>query len=156
MTEQQVQQAIKPADVEAGDVMAFVYYATVKRSDNRGINLTVTDLDRGNDFTVNGHELVAAAFSADQYVEEKKITQSDLIDILMQSYHVPFTVCFDKDDGKERTLRGRLIRPDHRRGRSHVEDLDIKDSDKRGGRDRQVNHRGLKWMIVQGVKYTAK
>lgn len=144
-----------PAAIHKNDILAFIYFTKVTGVDNVGRHLRVNDLDRTNPFEVTGDGLVRAALSADYFAREEKVSQSELIDILMVSYNVPFTVCFEKDDQSERILRGRLTGVDHRRGRSYADDLDIVDNGK-GNRQRQINHRGLKYLIVRGVKYVAK
>ena len=58
-----------------------------------------------------------------------------------------------KQDGTERTLRGKLVKPEPLLGRSMVEDLD---SDDKKNRLRQVDHRTINWLVVDGVKYTVK
>jgi hypothetical protein len=70
----------------------------------------------------------------------------------MTAHNRPFTVCFDKDNGEERVLRGRLLEPDGRRGRSKVLDLD----QPIGRQMRLVDHRTLKWLTINGIKFTAK
>jgi len=73
-------------------------------------------------------------------------------EILVNAYHRPLTVCFVKNDGTERTLRGRLVKPEPLLGRSTVEDLDVTN----GNRLRLVDHRTIKWIVVDGTKYTVK
>lgn len=145
---------LDPSKVQKGDLMTFVYFAKVERVDDKGAELALTNLDTNDTFRVLGNDLVKLAFSADRYDHVEKVTPTELIDILMRSYNRPFTVSFDKEDGKTRILRGRLIEPDSRRGRSHVEDLDLPGPTEK--RMRQVNHRALHYIIVDGVKYEAK
>jgi len=114
--------------------------------------IIVTDIDKGNDFRIIGNELITQLLSADEFHTEEKVPLTRLAEILSTSFSTPFTVCFDKQDGEERILRGRLLSPEPLLGRSHVEDLDIKDKHKL----RLVDHRNLKWIVVNGVKYTRK
>lgn len=143
-----------PTKVKVGDLMAFMYYTTVKTVLNNGEALLVTDLDDENlrQISVQGKELVEKSFSADQYSEEVKENKTRVAEILVHSANRPLTVCFDKSDGEERTLRGRLVKPEPLLGRSMVEDLDVKGKN----RLRQVDHRTLKWLIVDNVKYIVK
>ena len=151
---------IDPAQVKKGHLMAFVYYAHVADVNalgyhvSNGVNLKVKGLDNNQgEFGVHGKELVQNAFSADVWAEEKSVNQTEMIEVLMRSYNRPFTVVFTKDDGvSERTLRGRLIEPDGLRGRSKVEDMD----EPEGKRFRLVDHRTLKSLVVDGVKYSIK
>lgn len=142
---------VKLADVKSNDLMAFVYYATVSKK--LGTNLEVKNVDDDINFSVQGKQLIERGFSADRFSEEVKISKTKAAEILVSSYNRPFTVCFDKQEGEERTLRGRLVHPEPLLGRSMVEDLDLP-KDKH--RLRQVDHRTIKYLIVDGVKYVVK
>lgn len=137
--------AIKP-----GDLMAFVYYCKVKKAE--GERLEVRNLDAEMDFEVKGAELIEKGSSADQFSETVQVTKTKAAELLVSSHNRPLTVCFEKTDGSKRTLRGRLITPEPLLGRSMVEDLDISD----GHRLRLVDHRTIKWLVVDGVKYVVK
>lgn len=147
---------VNPVDatkVKAGDLMAFVYWVKVSKNDN-GQELQVQDLDRGQgEFYIRGKDLIVAGASADQYQETEKITKTKAAEILIASHNRPLTVNFIKQDGKERTLRGRLIRPEPLLGRSMCEDLEEKDVKKRV---KLVDHRTVQYLIVDGVKYEVK
>jgi hypothetical protein len=144
---------LEPGKIKTGDIMMFPYYGKVGTSSIGGNLLGMNGLEHGlKNYTVQGAELIKNSFSADYFGREEKVNQTDMIDILTVSYNRPFTVCWDKADKSERVLRGRLVGPDMRRGYSMVEDLDNAEGD----RIRQVDHRGLKWMIVDGVKYILK
>lgn len=110
------------------------------------------DADGMGAFSVNGQELIDRAFSADQYVTEERVTMTQAAEILISSYNRPLTVCFTKQGGEQRVLRGRLIKPEPLLGRSSVEDLDVKD----GHRIRLVDHRTIQYLIVNGKKYVVK
>ena len=139
------------ADVQVDELMAFVHYVKVKQiTDNE---ILVADVDHGNrEITICGRELIENAYSADQVHETIQVTKTQAAEILVGSVNRPFTVCFVKADGSERMLRGRLIRPEPLLGRSVVEDLATTDVN----RIRQVDHRTIQWLIVEGVKYTVK
>lgn len=141
---------IKSEQVKVNDVMAFVYYTKVIDSTLKG--LLVRNVDSDVEFRVEGKELIERSFSADQYHETIKVSKTRAAEILVSSYNVPLTVCFEKQDGEERVLRGRLVRPEPLLGRSMVEDLDIADSH----RQRLVDHRTIRYLIVEGVKYEVK
>lgn len=143
---------VDPKKVKANDLMAFTYYTKVKtvRSSDE---LIVADLDGGSkDIRIQGSELIENAFSADQYEEEVKVSKTQAAEILVNSPNRPLTVCFDKTDGSQRVLRGRLVGAEPLLGRSMVEDMDVADKN----RLRQVDHRTLHWLIVEGVKYVVK
>jgi hypothetical protein len=67
----------------------------------------------------------------------------------------PFTVCFIKKEGEERILRGRLLpSPETVLGRLMAEDLDIAPPSAK--RIRLIDVRTLRFVIVEGIKYTVK
>jgi len=136
--------------VKRGDLMAFIYYAKV--DEVNGDELKVTDVDHNKVFEVHGDSLIQSALSADQFSSTKRITKTKAAEILISSPNRPLSVCFEKADGTERILRGRLVKPEPLLGRSMVEDLDISSSH----RLRQVDHRTIRWLIVDGTKYTVR
>lgn len=145
-----------PSRVHRGDLMAFTYYGTVKNvvAKNRGeTRLEIFDVDREEIFLVEGNSLIEASASADQFQETEILSRTKIAEILVTAFNRPFSVNFVKQNGEERTLRGRLVNSEHLMGRSMVEDLDV-DADSH--RLRQVDHRTINWLIVDGVKYIAK
>jgi hypothetical protein len=142
---------VKPHNVKQNDIMAFIYYARVERND-RGETLKVYDLDNDKEMWVSGPQLIENSFSADQYDKEEKVTKTQAAEILVNAHNRPLSVCFVKVDGTERTIRGRLINPEPLLGRSKVEDLDYVGT----SRIRLVDHRTIKWIVVDGVKYVVK
>jgi len=147
---EKVTHPLKADEVKQNDIMAFVYYAKVDKASPDVLH--VRNIDDGMDFRVEGKKLIERGFSADQYEETVKVSKTRAAEILISSYNVPLTVCFEKLDGEERVLRGRLVRPEPLLGRSMVEDLDIDDSH----RQRLVDHRTIRYLIVEGVKYEVK
>jgi len=147
-----IQARPKTEQVNRGDILAILYYVRVNDT-NGSDRLNVTDLDHGHDFGVNGIELVETTRSADYFEREEEITRTDMIGILMSAFDRPFTVNFDKQNGDNRTLRGRLIKPSTPDGYSHAEDLDIDASE---NRYRMIDHRTLHWLVVDGVKYNRR
>jgi hypothetical protein len=144
----------EPNKVQKGDLMSFTYYVKVKSTDLSRNEMMVEDLiNGGQEIQVRGRELIENSYSADQYVEEEKVSMTKCAEILISSPNRPLTVCFEKKDGTERVLRGRFIKHEALLGRSMVEDLDVKKTDKEDGL-RQVDHRTIKWLVVDGVRYT--
>lgn len=143
---------IEPMKVKSGDLMAFINYVKVKDVRNNGLELMTQDLN-GKEIHIKGKDLIENGFSADQFGEERKVTKTEAAEILISSPNRPITVCFEKQGGKERVLRGRFIKQEMLLGRSFMEDLDINDG---SDRLRQVDHRGLKFLVVDGVKYVVK
>lgn len=139
--------------ISANDIMAIVHYVKVTDVKPDRFTFFAVDVDNPtNSMKIQGKEIIEAAFSADQYAEEQKVSKTAAAEFLVNSPNRPFTVNFSKTDGTERTLRGRLICPEPLLGRSMVEDLD----DTSGHSLRQVDHRTIKWLIVEGTKYIVK
>ena len=143
----------QPQKIKVGDIVSLQYYTRVKSVANNGLTLLVNDLDDGkmSEIQVVGEHLIARSFSADQYHEEYRITKTQAAELLVGSVNRPFTVSFTKSDGTERVLRGRLIKPEPLLGRSMVEDLETA-----GERIRQVDHRTINWIVIEGTKYIVK
>lgn len=146
--------------VKVGDLMAIIHYVKVSRISGQFVSeMEVAPVDRPNEpIKVSGRSLITDALSADYFAEEIKTTMTDVAEKLTTSHNRPLTVCFTKQPGKdetsgqERTLRGRFLSHEALLGRSYVEDMDKPVGD----RIRLVDHRTLKWLIVDGVKYTVK
>jgi hypothetical protein len=145
---------VQPSQVKVGDIMAFVYYARVDKVSGNGCHLEVTGLSKGSPdvFAIEGRSLVQGGLSADQYHETVVVSTTEAARMLVTSPNTPFTVCFTKKNGEERVLRGRLLGEEPLLGYSWVEDLEIME----GNRIREVNHREIKYLIVNGVKYQVK
>ena len=140
------------AQVKPNDLMAFIYYVKVKSTTN-GDAIVVANLDdEMKEIHIQGKQLVENGLSADQNHEEVKVSKTRAAEILVSSHNRPLTVSFQKADGTERVLRGRLIQPEPLLGRSMVEDLDVTDKN----RLRQVDHRTINYLIVDCIKYTVK
>ena len=147
--------------IRPNDLMAFIYYGKVSTSiKNNGARgpfaqpdqIQVINIDDGSTFYVQGRELIEKGYSADQYHTERSVTKTELAEILTRSFNTPFTVTFIKADNSERVLRGRLIKTEPLMGRSYAEDLDITEPNK----TRLVDHRTIKSLIVDGIKYSVK
>jgi hypothetical protein len=143
---------LAPKKVKRGDLMAFTYFGFVQDTSNVGQTELIVEGLNGDTFRVSGDSLIENAASADQYLKTKKVNKTEAAEILVASHNRPFTVCFTKADGNKRVLKGRLLRHEPLMGRSYVEDLEIKS----GHPLRQVDHRNIVYLIVDGIKYTVK
>lgn len=145
---------VKPEDVRVGHIMAMTYYVKVREVKDDGTQLIVDGLTKNTpkEFEVRGKSLITGCTSADQYHEEVQVSASKAAEILTTSYNLPLTVCFTKKDGSQRTLRGKLLGEEPHMGYSWVEDLERPEND----RVREVNHREIRWLVVNGVKYQVK
>jgi phage antirepressor YoqD-like protein len=139
--------------VKKNDLMAFIYWGMIEGADKRKEELMVKCADNDEGFRVKGVPLIETSHSADQYHTTKRTTKTRVAETLVSAHNRPLSVCFVKTDGTERVLRGRLVKPEPLLGRSMVEDLDLPNTDHRL---RQVDHRTIKWLIVDGVKYTVR
>lgn len=149
---------VDPSKVKKDDLMAIIYYVKIKNISSNSDEMVVTDLENSvslSEFKVHGKELIESCLSADFFAKEEKVTMTKIAEILISSPNRPLTVSFKKKDGSERLLRGRWIAQEALMGRSFVEDLDIPKNDKKG-RMREVDHRNIIFLIVDGVKYTLK
>ena len=152
MTVATKKQAGYTGDIKSGDLMAFTYWATVKEnlSGLHGKKLSCVDIDGDKEFIVSGDSLIDDAYSADRYSSVKKVNKTTIVDILINSRNIPFTVVFKKADGSIRRLRGRLIGIDQKNlGYIDVEDLDQPE----GKRFRLVDCRTISELIVDDVQY---
>lgn len=150
---------IDPDKIKAGDLLAFVSYVKVDSVVRNNANplekpkMSLIDLDTNSKLEVQGSDLIEHALSADQFTTTTVVGKSDVAYILTSSYGKPFTVSFQKLDGTMRVMRGRLIHPENLMGRSYVEDLDIVNGQ---NRVRQVDHRTIEYLILDGTKYEVK
>jgi hypothetical protein len=144
---------VDPDKIKPGDIMSLTYYVRVKRSSPGQAAMTVDDLDHGvEDIEVGGEGLIRSAKSADQFHEVQRVSKTRAAELLVGAHGLPFTVAFRRSDGAERTLRGRLVQPEPLLGRSLVEDLDIRS----GNRMRLVDHRTIRRLILDGVRYDVR
>lgn len=135
---------------------------------------------------VNKKYVEALLVSADQYDKEEKITKTDATNLLMSNSNIVLTVNFNKQvkpedvekeimdayksstptqletavkkavksaiNGVERTMIGRHSGSVNEFGRLNFTDMEATG----GNRTRQVDPRGLNWMIIKGIKYIVK
>jgi hypothetical protein len=151
---------IDPASIKTGDVLQITHYVRVNASKPKfgTPSLDITDLHTGESWTRTGEGIIKCLRSADQFVpgQEIKLSRTQLADVLLTAGDRPFTVVWKTKDGEERTLRGRHVSADNiNQGYSGVEDLDI-DRNEKGGRFRQVDHRTVVAVVLDGHKYTLK
>jgi hypothetical protein len=140
-----------PAKVEVGHIVCIYGYGKVTAVDPAAESVTVMDPVRGKQLVVDGNDMIQDMASADQFAETIRVSQTEMIDLLISSGGRPFTVDFIKKQGQERRLRGYFLSVDMRRGRSRCIDLDETDEKK----IRLVDHRTLELLILGGVRYLA-
>jgi hypothetical protein len=139
--------------MKKNDIVSYTSYAKITSIGTN--NVSVIDLNNLTDYSINGKELLAQLVSADDFKSTEKCTKTELADKLANVGSFPFTVVFEKQNGETRTLRGLMLKVENGLGRSNVIDLDLPKADK-ANRMRQVDHRTLKSLIVNNVKYILK
>lgn len=133
--------------MKVGNIVALFRYAEIDKVFSPG-HILVRDLQSGSYFEINGQELVDKLFNATAVSQQKTVRKTEAEELLLNAGHQPFTVCFSKADGSERVLRGYRTGDAHF-GRSLVWDFDVNEM-------RQVDHRTLKWIILNQTKYIVK
>ena len=101
---------------------------------------------------IHGEELIKKFISASQWETEIELTRTEICRKLIDAGDKPFTVGFLKDDGSFRHLTGHLIQHEDLMGRTMVFDFDSPSGDP----IRQVNHRTISYLILDGVLYRVK
>lgn len=136
--------------IQTGEVLSSTMYLTVVSKDSDSIKVKDSF---GREFVVKGPKLIEETMtSAIQFSKEEKVSNTKAAEALVAAGDTAFTVVFIKEDGKERTLTGRLVETENLMGRSNVIDLQIAT----GYAMRQVNLRELKSVVLKGTKYTVK
>lgn len=151
-----------PSKVAPGHILAIIHYVKVAEIRPDASLMSVAPLVTGGkpspNIIVEGRELIGQCLSADYFAEEIKTTMTDVAQKLVESHNRPLTVCFTKqpgkgqEEGEDRVLRGRLLSHEALLGRSYVEDMERPEND----RVRLVDHRTIRWLVVDGVKYVVK
>lgn len=113
--------------------------------------LDLVDVDDKKTFSVNGQDLIDSLANGCQYTLKKTVTLTEVAEILTTAHQKPFCVCFVKANGKDRNLTGRFVSTEPLLGRSYVEDLELQQD-----RLRLVDHRTIKWLIVDDTLYEVK
>ena len=135
---------------KVGDIISITKYAKV--TNNLDDTVYVTDLHNGLNFKISGDDLQQECLSADKFGEVQKVSRTELAEKLVSSHGRPFTAEFEKANGKERKLRGRILSSENVFGRSTAEDFDKPEDD----RIRLVDHRTLSSLIVDNIKFVLK
>lgn len=139
-------------NIKKGDVLGDLHYFTVVDVNDSGAFFK--DVDTGEEWSVPIKFLSAAlkdAWHTENYNSEIKLCRSEVVRTLLEVGVRPFTVEYIKADGEDRKLRGVFIKGEPTMGRSIVKDLDrVEDN------IRMVDHRTIKSLIVDNVKYTVE
>lgn len=132
------------------ELLSFIMYALAKKY-QRPYRLKCVSADKlERDFGIDGTYLVERVSSADLFSKTVKVNRTEMARFLMESAGRPFTVEFIKVNGDTRILRGTFLSSEPLLGRSMVIDYDDNNGIK------QVDHRTLKSLILNDVKYKLK
>lgn len=132
------------------EIISVSLYAEVL--DRTASSLKCRDLHTGQELTLYSTDGFSRINSADTFKEIRRITRTEMAQILSDACCDVFTVTFIKQDGSERVLRGRVVQSENILGRVMVEDLDLSTS----MNYRQVDLRTIKNLVIQGIKYVLK
>lgn len=111
--------------------------------------LHVKDAERNLEFYIKGDKLIETLKAADHYSQKVKLTKTEIVETLLSTHGGIFTVCFDKQGGEKRTLRGYLAKTEPLLGRSYCVDIDVKEENKL----RLVDHRTIHYLIFNNSYY---
>lgn len=140
----------KFSNIKVGEYLSTTMYMKVLSKNPDGIRVEDSN---GQVFDVRGKQLIENTTNSNQqYSTEEKVNKTRAAELLTSAGDSVFTVVFEKQDGTERKLTGRLLETENQMGRSNVADLEITS----GNNMRQVDHRTIKYLILKGVKYTVK
>ena len=117
--------------------------------------LNCRDVHTGLEFSVQGESLIHRTHNTFEFNETKKVTMTNLAEILVGAGDKVFTATFIKKDGTERVLKGRLIKPEPLMGRSMVEDFEEKDKNGKPA-VKQIDHRTLQSIVIGRTRYELK
>ena len=141
---------LKIADVKPGHMVSMTFYCQVN---SIGFNsLETTDLINNRPLRIKGLDLIQSLQSADYFDEVIHASKTSIKDELDKAGSDVFTICFNKKDGSERVMRGKLLDAATDEGFSAAWDLDKPAED----RWRLINRREINWLILRGKKYVRK
>ena len=139
-------------NIKKGDILGDLHYFTVTDISETGAFFK--DVDTGEEWSVPIKYMDIAlkdAWHTENYATELKRCRSEVIRILLEAGVRPFTVEYVKANGENRKLRGIFIKGEPTMGRSIVKDLD-----KTEDNIRMVDHRTIKSLVIDNIKFTVE
>ena len=131
---------------KTNDYIQLNHYCLVTKVGN---DITyLKDCKTGFEFQAIG-QVQDKMLSCSNYEKEEIVCRTTLADKLINSNKHIFTVVFTKKDGSKKTLRGHFLYIDKMMGRSVVWDLE-------NDGQRQIDHRTIEELIIDGVHYKLK
>jgi hypothetical protein len=136
--------------LKKGERLSFTNYVIVDKVNKRDGSINVTT-STGQRIQILGEEIIKKFQSNTQHTKTKKLGKNALAEVLQNAGVKIFTVEFVTSKGDDRTLTGYYLSSEANLGRSNVIDLEAT-----GHNMRQVDHRTIKSIIIDGTKYVAK
>ena len=158
-----------------GEYLSTTMYVRILGKTANGLEVEDSN---GAKFEIRGKDLIENTFaSAKQYGSTKKVSMTELAEIIENVGDTVFTVNFNKKTkpadvakalkgktlttknvetamvGEERTLVGYRLGTEPKLGRTSVYDLEAANQ---GFAARQVDHRTINWIVWNGTKYQLK
>jgi hypothetical protein len=138
--------------LKPGERLSNVSYFEVVSVSPKTETVTVRDAN-GTELDIVGKDFIEKSLkSSSQFEKTEKLGKNDLAEKLFTSGDTVMTVEFVKQDNTPRTLVGYFVSQDTNLGRSNFIDLNVTS----GHAVRQVDHRTIKSVIVNNVKYVAR
>ena len=146
--------------LKTGDKISMITFMEVTSVGIGNVHVTTED---GEKLSI-GNGVFEENIYSTQIDDEQKMSKTAIAELLTTARDAVIQVCFDKADGTERVLTGYVIGSEPLLGRSFVIDLEKpkklrknkKDDQHWDERQRQVDHRTLKWLVYKGIKYKVK
>lgn len=136
--------------MKKGDIVQVIHNCEVEEV--AGTTIKVYDKERKIHLSLEGADLARYVKNGSEYSLTKKVSKTEIADLLIHSHGVVFTVEYIKQDNELRKLRGYLTGVDGQLGRSYCVDLDVIEEHK----TRLVDHRTIQSLIIGGIKYIVK
>ncbi|MDX1471899.1 MAG: hypothetical protein R3213_10415, partial [Flavobacteriaceae bacterium] len=120
---------LKLDKLKKDDVVCILTYAQVKNilpeTNSHPSRINLVNLDNGQELRAEGNGLIETFYSDSFYDKEEQLPKTKLAEAFVtKTKNLPFTVVFEKKDGSERTLRGKMVSSEGWLGYSTVFDFD--------------------------------
>lgn len=135
--------------IKKGDLLCDLHYFVV--SDVNETGAYFKDISTGEEWSVPikfVNSAIKDAWSAESFEKQEKLCRGEVVRKLLDAGVRPFTVEYIKSDGEDRKLRGVFIKGEPTLGRSIVKDLDLQEDNVR-----MVDHRTIRSLVLDNVKY---
>lgn len=141
------------AKLKEGDILSYTQYFVYT---GQALGKILTRDQDGIEIGISNNIVERGVKNGSQYTGEKKVSRTELINLLGKVGDSVFTANFDKISGENRTITARMVNIENGFGRSNVIDLEIALNDREAHAMRQIDHRSLHWIIFDGTRYIKK